>query len=143
MMEQNVVEKDQFVKDLINALAVYKAKEAGVFGQVKLEAEEIGVIGAATTDIQDTSIKYINAEISKENAIAETKSALATTVSIFIKTMVDKAIDPIAEVIKTKIPALAKVIDVTKEWIKTYITVEKIKETGRRVSNWVREKLKI
>lgn len=137
--------EDELSVDLINSLAAYKAKEAGVFGRVKLETEDIGILGAAMTDAQKTSARFLSNEISREETKEELKETIFTTVRTFLNNLADKVLDPVADLFKNKWPVIGQVIDSAKEYIKkTFVdvVVDKAKEIGTRIFNSIKEKLK-
>lgn len=137
--------EDELPDDLINSLAAYKTKEAGAFGRAKLETEDIGILGAAMTDVQKTSSRFLSNEISKEEAKEEFKEIIFTTVRTFLNNLADKAMDPIAELFKNKMPAINQVVDSAKEFIKkalVEVVIDKAKEIGNRAFNFIKEKLK-
>ncbi len=138
--------EDELSVDLINSLAAYKAKEAGAFGRAKLETEDIGILGAAMTDVQKTSSRFLSNEISREEAKEEFKETIFTTVRTFLNKYADKVLDPIAEIVKNQWPAITKIIDSAKEFIKkalVEVAADKLEEIGNKVSNFIKEKLRI
>ncbi len=139
-MNEGISEKKEFVKDLINALAIYKAKEAGAFGRVNLQTEEAGVLGGMMTDVQNASLQYTSREISKEDAIQEVKLALSVAAETILRIIANVVVEPIAIFIKTRIPVLSKVVDTAKEYVKN-LFVEKIKKAGARIFKFVKEKI--
>lgn len=138
--------KNEIEMDYINALATYKAKEAGAFGRIQMETEEIGIFGAAMSDVQKTIARFLLKEISKEEAKEELKQTAFTAVKTLITTVAHKAIDSVATFLKIKLPALSSVIEAGKEFVKREIVekvVDKVVETGKKAVNWIKEKLKI
>lgn len=145
-MERN---KEQRIIDLINALALYKAKEAGAFGRTKIETQEIGTMGGLMTDVQTTLVGLDSGQITKSQAKEAIKESIETTIKIFIKRAAFKAVDAIAEFAKQKIPLLTPVIDAAKEFIKRSVidkAVDKVVEVGKavvnKVGNFLKEKLR-
>lgn len=138
-MEMN---KEQRTIDLINAFALYKAKEAGAFGRAKLETQEVGTIGGLVTDVQLTLSKLNEGQITKNQAKEAIKQSIETTIKISIKKAAFKAVDAVAEYANQKIPVLRPVIDATKEFVKNTIidkVVDKAVEVGKAAVDKVRD----
>lgn len=136
--------EDVTLNDLINSAATFKAREAGYFGKAKLQEEEIGVFGAAMSDIQETTAKLADKKITAEEAKEEIKWTLWTVVKTYLHGLVDILVEPIAIQIKLVVPIFSKVIDGVKEFVKVKIVdyaVDKVREYGTKLFNWGKQKL--
>ncbi|MGD0283251.1 MAG: hypothetical protein ABSB95_12920 [Dissulfurispiraceae bacterium] len=132
--------------DLINSLASFKAKEAGFFGKAKLDTEDIGVFGAAISDVQETSARYLAKEINREEAKEELQDTISAAVKTFLHGIADKALTPVAEFFKEKWPAFSVAIEGAKEFVKQNavdFVVDTVKEGVGKVINVIREKLRL
>ncbi|MEJ5301334.1 MAG: hypothetical protein WHS38_10135 [Thermodesulforhabdaceae bacterium] len=129
-------EREERSLDLINSLAVYKAKEAGFFGRENIDAEDAGIIGATVTEFQKTTTQLVSGEISREQAKSELEEVISTSVKCFINRVAGAVLDVAATVIKNRIPILGKVIDGVKEFVKTKVVgyvADKVATAAKKV----------
>ncbi len=143
-IEKGDQQKEQAL-DYINALATYKAREAGVFGREEIKAEIVGVYGAAMTDVAKTSLRFLSGESTKEEAKEEIKQTAETAARTMIQKFAEVAVDGVAAFIKSRLPILSVVINVAKEFVKKTVigkVVDKVVEGGKKLLNAAKEKFK-
>lgn len=128
--------------DLIYSIAYMRANEAGLLGDKKLSPFEIGILGATSSDINETLIKMENEEITPEEARNEINNAIKASIVVFISNLYDKVTEPIVNIIKEKIPFLEQVAETVRTYVKTKI-IEKGGELVEKAYNWVKNKIKI
>lgn len=129
-------------EDLINAVGLYKAKEAAAYGSELTDATTIGNMAAVMTDIKEAEIQYINKEITEEVYKERLKQAIFLGFVVFIDIAINKDLDLTKDLIKDYMPLIIPIV--TTVW--TYIgSLIKEKVLGGVVNtfNCIREKLKI
>ncbi len=138
-MEKNDKIISQITKeDLINAIGLYKALKAGVFGKVKLKEETIGALSAGLSDIQNTKTKLLNGAIKISEGINEVKNTFHNTVRAVTNIAITAVQGIIADVLPVVGPVLAVGIEIVKSHIVEKVT-NKVVEVAGKVKNWFKK----
>ena len=131
------ITKDEIAK----AVTIYVAGESGVIEDVT--PEEAGHRGALVADLTETGQKYVNGEITKEQA---EKEVVKKTVSYVLAPFVDKAIDGsiefVAKLFEKRLPEVSKFIKSKREPIKNFLR-EKVLEKSVEVAEKAWSKIKV
>jgi len=126
------------INDAIHALSIYKAQEAGAFGDVPLNAVDAGVLGSTVTDVGKIAVKYMNGELSKEQAKTELDQTICTTIRTFVGNAISSGLDVVANIIAVKIPVIAPLVFAVKDYVKKPVI-----EAAKIASDWIYAKVKV
>lgn len=132
------------VVDLINSLAVMKAKEAGLLGKTDLTAKEAGVLGAMMSDFQDTTARFEEKEISEEEAKNRYEDAFWRALESMFLFFYDVVTKSFILLLVRRIPVVAKVAEEGVQWARRHIVkqaVRKTVEVAQKGWNWLKEKI--
>lgn len=126
------------VSDIIGAVTILRAREAGVLPKEPLkEPSVIGILGGYTSDVSETYERYQRKEITKEEARAETAKSTEVAIGAIVGKVYDFITKPIVDFIKTRIPPIFHTtVDSIRERIKTKI-VETTKKVYTKVKSWL------
>ena len=128
------------INDIVNALAVYKAKRAGAFGKVELTDLATGVLGSAISDVQKTTAQLLNGEISRSVAGAEIDRTICATIRSFVGSATSMGIDAVSTYISVQFPVIAPVVFAAKEYVKQKIVL-RAQEIAEKGYAWIKEKV--
>jgi hypothetical protein len=134
--------------DLVNALALTKAKEAGLLGKVDLREREVGAFGAMMTEVQNTTVRLENNEITEEQAKTEIEGDIWAAIKTIVGFAYDAVTVPIVTFVLRRIPPIATAVEVARRWVKHHVVeaaIEIGKETVQVVKkgwNWLKNKVK-
>jgi|GEM_PF-1924568 len=115
-------------EDLINAVAYYKAKEAGLIEDTGIPDSSYGVLGAMATDVMTATRDYFEGKINEEELESSIDRSLFTAVSTIATTAITAVTKPIGEFIKSKIPpVLHHVVDGAITFVREKLVKEAVR----------------
>lgn len=120
---------EELVMDAMNAVGLYKANQAGVYGNKDMDAQSIGNMGGVMTDVMIAEGAYQSGDISGSQYKDQVKEVIITGVLVFIDKALDKGFDVLTYLTTTYIPALTPVVTVARNFVKNlfYKSVDKVK----------------
>ncbi|MGC8720349.1 MAG: hypothetical protein ACP5TY_10135 [Thermodesulforhabdaceae bacterium] len=123
--------------DLVNALALYKANQAGIYGTDNMSARSIGNMAGIMTDIMIAREAYKSQEITADEYKDHVKEAVVTGAVVFVETAIKVGLNVI-DTVSNFIPALKPVATVARKFVDRVIdrVVEKVRETAEKVYDW-------
>jgi len=129
--------------DLINAVAYYRAKEAGLIEDIGAPASTYGILGAMVSDIQESVISYTKGEITKETLESDIDKAIVTGFTAIVVKVYETIIEkPLINKIKSKLPPiLSNAVDAATLFVKEKI-ITKGAELIEKGWNWLKEQAK-
>lgn len=136
--------KDNTIMDIINALAIYKASEAGALEET-VEPSIAGIKGALITDTVSILNQFSKGEITAQEGINKIENSVKVAITSTVLSLMNKAVDVTAEFTKEKVPAIAPVVEIGKNIVKAIIhssVAQKVAEKVTEGVNWVKNKIK-
>lgn len=126
--------------DIINALALLKAKESGLVDQM-ITNKEIGILGASSSQVMEVISQYEQGQITKEEAKEKIKKIVVVVV---IAKTIEKVTDGVTKVLSTRLPAFAMIFEGVSKYVKnnSMKIAQKTVEIGTKLFNKAKEKLK-
>lgn len=136
--------KEKTPIDTINALAFYKASEAGAFEE-PIEPTEAGIKGAFVTDTINTLNQVATGQITTQEGIQNIETTVKTAITATVIMAMNRLVDVTASFIKMRVPTIAPIVEVGKTIVKTIIQSKVAQKVAEKVSagvNWVKDKLR-
>ena len=131
------ITKDEIAK----AVTIYVAGESGVIEDVT--PEEAGHRGALIADLTETGQKFVNGDITKEQAEKEVvKKTVSYVLAPFVDKVIDGSIEFVAKLFEKRLSAVSKFIRSKKEPIKNFLR-EKVIEKSVEVAEKAWSKIKV
>ena len=116
--------------DIIVAVAMLWAKDAGIEDYADLSNQELGSMASVFADIEKTTKRFAKGKITREQAEKEYTKTIIRAGLCLVK-FTAKAIGEMREVVKTAFNKCQKIIIDAKESI-----IESIKKVGEKFSEW-------
>jgi hypothetical protein len=136
--------RDKRVIDMINAGAYYSANQAGVYGKPNMDIAQMGIAGAASTDMMESELALQNGKINRQQYEEQIANTYRATAEAVIANYINMGIDVVKTFVEAKLPILIPIVEPVVAVIKTYINpvVSKVVDGGRKTFNWIKDKLK-
>ncbi|MGC9043623.1 MAG: hypothetical protein ACP5KG_07175 [Myxococcota bacterium] len=131
--------RNKDVLDIVYAAGLYKANQAGVYGNQNTSPYEVGVMGGTSTDINEAEALRNEGKIGDEEYTANVVNAISAASSILINNAIQRGLDIVETFVNNHIPVLAPVVPVVRSV--AVILANKVVEAGRKVFNWLKEKI--
>lgn len=134
-MENDNKREKAIIQDIINALGLYKANQAGVYGNKSTTPEKIGTLAGFMTDFTKAVSDFMLGKTSGEELKEVTKITLKATG----KAIVGAAVEFVSREIKTMQPLLTPIVDTVKDVVKGGLgkvvekAADKIVEVGAKM----------
>ena len=108
--------------DLVNSVAYYKAKKAGLIQDIGLPDTAFGTLGAMASDIQENMISYASGEITKNDLEENIDRTVVTGFTAIVVKAYEVVEKPVLSSIKSKLPpVLSNVVDSAAKFVKEKI----------------------
>jgi len=121
--------------DLVNTIAYYKAKKAGLIEDIGLPDTAFGTLGAMASDIQENMISYASGEITKNDLEENIDRTVVTGFTAIVVKAYEVVEKPVLSSIKSKLPpVLSNVVDSAAKFVKEKI-IKKGAEVGEKAWN--------
>jgi len=128
--------------DLVNTIAYYKAKKAGLIEDIGLPDTAFGTLGAMASDIQENMISYARGEITKNDLEENIDRTVVTGFTAIVVKAYEVVEKPVLSFIKSKLPpVLSNVVDSAAQFVKEKI-IKKGAELIEKGWNWLKSKVK-
>ncbi len=131
--------RNKDVPDIVYAAGLYKANQAGVYGNQNTSPYEVGVMGGTSTDINEAEALRNEGKIGDEEYTANVVDAISVASSILINNAIQRGLDIVETFVNNHIPVLAPVVPVVRSV--AVKLANKVVEAGRKVFNWLKEKI--
>jgi len=132
--------KSRKVADIVNAVALYKAKRADVYGTGKnISPVEIGVSAGVLTDVMDATDKYKKNEINTYTYNVSVAEAVHTGAVAIVSSLISRGLDFVHGLISAQVPILAPILTPVVSVAKTFVGViaEKVVSLGKKIITWI------
>lgn len=126
--------------DIVNSLALKKAKESGVLDNDELSDKEIGILGAANSDVEATLSDYNDNKISEDVAKEEIRQYVDSSFIAIAATGYDIVANTVVNFIYSFSPTIAQVVNAASLFVRDNII---LKAAGivQGAINWIKEKI--
>ena len=132
--------KSRKVADIVNAVALYKAKKANVYGTGEnISPTEIGVSAGVLTDVMDATDKYKKGEINPDTYNVSVAEAVHTGAVAIVSSLISRGLDIVHGFISAHIPVLGSLLTPVVSVAKTFVGViaEKVVSLGKKIITWI------
>jgi hypothetical protein len=132
--------KSRKVADIVNAVALYKAKKANVYGTGEnISPAEIGVSAGVLTDVMDAENKYKKNEINTDTYNVSVAEAVHTGAVAIVSSLISRGLDIVHGFISAHVPVLGSLLTPVVSIAKTFVGViaEKVVSGIGKVLDWI------
>lgn len=109
-IESEYIEDDEEIEysggDLVNAIAYYKAKEAGLIEDIGMPDSSYGVLGAMASDVLNATVDYFDGKINEEEMESSIDKAVISGFTAIVVSTYDTVSKAVGSIVKSKLPSV-------------------------------------